>query len=444
MKLQLLNLFTHTLDALLMYLFLAKILYKKDILCRKTIYLVGLIILNFSISIVLGSAEFLPFLIITVFSTLVYSYLLNTSISKTFAYTILGTIILGIIEITTVNIIILFFNIQPSIISELNFYRVLAIIISKSLFYLVIKYLVKKFKIPAYSQIKNFKIIILILLYNMFVIFMLVSLYGNIKSSSIRDTMYIFVIGIGIALLSFIIYKTIIKSMYQNQQAIVWKLKEEEFYKKNFYIKSMEDILETIKSQRHDLNNYFSTLYGLIYMKKLDDAKKYIDKISGEINNFNVIIDTNHPIITALISIKKNKAFENNIDMNLDIEISKDMDFEFVDLSIVIGNLLDNAIEACQLILKDRERRIDFKIYVMEEILRIEVKNTKIKSIKIDNENITKRFTTKADNEFHGYGLGNVEFIVKQYNGNMEISDLGDEFMVNIDLPMNRHKHSIA
>jgi sensor histidine kinase regulating citrate/malate metabolism len=240
------------------------------------------------------------------------------------------------------------------------------------------------------------------------------------------------------------LYSTASKSIHQNQQELIWKLKEEEFYKKDFYIKSMEDILETIKSQRHDLNNYLSTLYGLIYLKKFDDAKKYINKLNTEISNLNIIIDTNHPIVTALVSIKKNKAFDNGINMNLDIELPKDIDFEFVDLSIVIGNLLDNAIEACQLIPRDKERGIEFKIHLKEEILKIKLKNTKLKLKQIENKNITGRFTTKADDENHGYGLGNIEFIVKQYNGNMEISDLGNEFIIDIDLPVNGHMHSIA
>lgn len=445
MKLQILNLFTHTLDALLIFFFLAKILYKKNIIYGKRYYyLVGLIILNLVISRIFGSGEFLTFIMIVMTSTFIYSYLLNEKLLKTLTYTIMGTITLGITEIITVGIIVLAFNTKPSIILEVGVYRILAIIISKGTFFLIIKYLLRSLKTLSYVKIKSYKTIILILIYNVFVIFTLMGLYRHIQVLSIKINLYLATTGILIGLISFTIYTLITQNIYQNQQKLVWNLKEKEFYKNDFYIKSMEDILETIKSQRHDLNNYLSTLYGLIYLKKFDDAKEYINKINGEINNLNVIIDTNHPIITALVSIKKNKTFEHGIDMNLDIELPEGIDFEFVDLSIVIGNLLDNAIEACQSIAKNKERKINFKMHITEEILRIEVKNTKLESKIIENEKFTGRYTTKGDNENHGYGLGNVEFVVKQHNGNMEISDLGDEFIINIDLPINGHKHFTA
>lgn len=444
MELKVLNLFTHTLDALLIYYFLIRLLGYKNKINYEKIYLVALIIINFFISMLFGNAEFLSYILIVTISTFVYSYLLNNEFIKILVYTIFATIVMSLIEVIASGIIVLIFNINPSMILEGNIYRIIAIIISKSIFYLIIKYLIRSFKMPVYFKSKNTKLIALIFTFNMVFWFVLVNLFKYMEVSSTRDYIYLITMSLVGLLFSFIVYVIINKGIYQNQQKKVWEVKEEEFYKNDFYIKSMEDILETIKSQRHDLNNYLSTLYGLIYLKKFDDAKRYIEEINDEINNLNVIIDTNHPIITALVSIKKNKAFDNNIEMNLDIELPKEIDFQFVDLSIVIGNLLDNAIEACQLIPEDKKRKINFKMYLKGEVLIMETKNTMIRSENIYNEYRSRKFTTKDDSESHGYGLGNIEFVVKQYNGDMQITDLEDEFIINIELPMDVHKHSFA
>lgn len=421
-----------------------KLLYKKNIVKGEKVLLLSLGIITYFICYIFHNNNFLAYILIIIISSLVYTYLLNQKYLKILNYNILGGIILCVIDTMLVTIVMIMFNIDFSTTLEFNIYTILLIVFSRSIFYLSIKYLLEKRVISAYFRIDNLKTVILILIYNLFVIFLLIESYSYMQMSAIKKYTYLGITGLGMILFSGTIYSIIKRDIYLSQQEEVWRIKEEGFYKEDFYIKSMENILETIKSQRHDLNNYLSTLYGLIYLGKFDHAKKYIEEINHELNNLNVIIDTNHPIITALVSVKKNKAFDNDIDMDLDIEFPEDMEIQFIDLSIVIGNILDNAIEACQLIPVDKERKIDFKIYVEDEMLKINAKNTKQISQNIINKDITGRFTTKANNKEHGYGLGNVEFVVKQYNGNMEILNLRDEFIINVDLPIKGQKHSQA
>ncbi|WP_353093127.1 GHKL domain-containing protein [Tissierella praeacuta] len=433
------NFFTNTIDTTLVFYFLVKILHKKDIDLKVCIlFLLKLIIFNTLINEIFGLANSLGFLSIFIVSTIVYSYLLSEKFYKALLYSILGTGLMFLIEIITVNIIALIFKITPSTILELNIYRVLAIICAKGGFYLFIKYLIQKIYIPRYMKANNMWSIILSGFFNILVVYMIFVLYKIMEIKSVAGYVFSIGMGIGVIIFSWLIFSTSKRKIYQNQQEIIWKIKEEEFHKKDFYIKSMNDILHTIRSQRHDLNNYLSTLYGLLCLEDYEDAKNYITKINDRVSNMNKIIETNHPVITALVSMKKNKAFEENIDMELEIDMPEDISIDFVDLSIIIGNLLDNAIEACTLMDKDLERKIKLSISVKEKHLILEVTNTKSQKIKLETENITGRFTTKVDQENHGFGLGNIEFIVKQYNGIMNIEDLGQEFKVNIALPIGK------
>lgn len=433
------NFCTNGMDTFLIFYFLIKLLDKNHINKRKSmLLLLILIIFDALINSIFGRGNFQGFIAIFIVSNIVYSYLIEERFFKTLIYSLLASVLMGIIEIIVISIIILICRIKPSEILEDNIYRILAAIGSKTSLYLVIKYFINKLKIPRYFNIKDKKIIIVIGFFNIAIIFMTISIYKFIEVETMLESFYLIGIALSAVLLNLIIYKTIKKMMYQGQQEIVWRIKEEEFHKKDFYIKSMNDILETIRSQRHDLGNYLSTLYGLIQLKDFEDAEAYITKINQRVSNMNIIIETGHPVITALISMKKNKAFDDGIDMTFDIDLPEELPFDFVDLSIIIGNLLDNAIEACLLIEKGFERKVKLSMIVKDNCLRIESSNIKSQSIKIEIKKITERFTTKADQQNHGFGLGNVEFIVKQYKGTMNVEDLGTEFRVNIDLPMDK------
>lgn len=431
------NIFTNSLDTLLVFYFLIKIFHKKNISRKYAImFLLQLIIFNTLINHIFGLGDVGGFTAIFIVSTIVYSYVLGEKFLRALIYSILGTLIMFIFELIAVNLVVLVFQIKPSVILELNIYRILAIISAKGGFYLFIKYLMRKIKVPVYMKGNNSKTIILIGIFNISVVYMTLTLYKNIEIESSIGYVYFIGMGIGAILFSWIIYSTSIKMINQYQQEIIWKIKEEEFHKKDFYIKSMKDILQTIRSQRHDLNNYLSTLYGLICLEDFENAKNYITKINDRVSNMNTIIETNHPVITALVSMKKNKAFEDNIDMRLYIDMPEEIPFDFIDLSIIIGNLLDNAIEACLLVDEKSERKIELSIGIDEGHLIIQTSNTKSKKINLETKDITRRFTTKIDKENHGFGLGNIEFIVNQYSGAMNIEDLGKEFRVKITLPM--------
>lgn len=431
------DLLTNTLDTILIFYFLIKLFGKNYINKKRYIpLLLILIIFNSLSNSIFGRGSFQGFMAIFIVSNIVYSFLIEENFFRTVIYSILATVLMGIVEIIVISIIIVIFRIKPSMIIENNIYRVLAIILAKFSLYLVIKYVINKFKIPIYFKIKNKKLVILIGSFNIAIIFMTIFIYKFIEVESTAGMLYLIAIAFSAILLNLIIYSTIKKIIYQDQQEIVWKIKEEEFHKKDFYIKSMNDILETIRSQRHDLGNYLSTLYGLIQLNDFEDAKSYITKINHRVSNMNNIIETGHPVITALISMKKSKAFDNEIDMIFDLDLPKDLPFDFVDLSIIIGNLLDNAIEACLLIEKEFERKVELSMFIEDNFLRIQSNNSKCKSIKVDTKEIMNKFTTKVDKRNHGFGLGNIEFVVRQYKGTMRIEDLGTEFKLNIYLPM--------
>lgn len=435
MNSQIINYASYSLDVLLIYRFLSRI-FKININKKHIIYLIGLMFINVSIRNLLGVNNFQTYIAINLVSAIIYYHLINKGLLNVTVYTILAYLFFGLLELISVNIVILTFRIGPKLISELNIYRVLTIIISKVSFYYITSKFAHKIKLPKYTNIKRKKIIFSLLLFNVFNIFMIYSLYKYAEESSTVDLINLTTLVLSAIFLSIYIYKFLKEVINQDQQQLVQKAREEALSKTDFYIENMREILKTINSQRHDLNNYLGTLYGLIYLEKYERAKEYIEKINDEIRDFNTIIDTNNPVLTALLNIKKNKSYKNGIQMNIDINLPESLDFDNIDLSVVVGNLLDNAIEACEKIDERLNKYINVDIFLEEDVLYIQIDNSKSVSNNLNVNDIMGRFTTKKNKEHHGFGLGNVEFVVNKYDGEIEIKDLGKQFLVNIEIPI--------
>ena len=437
-KMILMNLTTNIIDTLLIFYFIKKSVYKTiNNKAFSTLILIILITLNTLINLNFGLGNMIGFLSIFIISNTVYSFVLDINFLKTLIFALTGTILMFIVEVIVIQSIIILFNILPSDIYELNIYRITAIICAKTMFFLIIKYGIEKIKMPRNFKLKESIPSFVVAFFNIIIIYMTFTLYKYLDVSSTSGYLYLFGMSLGAILFSWVIYSITQKLILQSQQEIIWKMKEEEFQKRDFYIKNMQDTLQTIKAQRHDLNNYISTLYGLIYMERIQEAQQYITKLNDRISYINDIVETNHPIITSLLNIKKYKANQEKINMITNINLPNDLPIDFVDLSIVLGNLFDNAIEACSLI-KEGEKVIELSMYIKDNYLIIKIVNSKCDSIKSEVSKLSTGYTSKKDKENHGIGLNNVKNVVDHYNGLMDLEDDGNMFKVNIALSIEK------
>ena len=94
-------------------------------------------------------------------------------------------------------------------------------------------------------------------------------------------------------------------------------------------------------------------------------------------------------------------------------------------IGILLGNLLDNAIEACE---KTKESFIDLKIKYVKNTIFISISNSK------NSEKVNIESTSKEDKENHGYGIYNIRNIVRQYGGFIEFHDRGNVFEISLSL----------
>ena len=132
-------------------------------------------------------------------------------------------------------------------------------------------------------------------------------------------------------------------------------------------------------------------------------------------------------VINTIINNKISQAENLEMKTDVNIKVSKSVSLDYKDAGILLGNILDNAIEACEKMSKE-DRWIKIDMFHQKSTLFIKVCNSKTKEL----VNINK--SSKHDVHNHGIGVSSIETIVKKYDGYVEFKDKGDEFEVDVSL----------
>lgn len=222
-------------------------------------------------------------------------------------------------------------------------------------------------------------------------------------------------------ILSFNIIKKVLRAMEE----------EYESKKNKMILEKMEGLLLNIRRQRHDFNHHLQVMYGLLHIGKYDNAKNYINNLCSKIHSSNQLIKTENFEIGALLYGKLGLAESQNICFNLEIPNSlKSCPVITEDLVSILGNLIDNAIEAAG---KDNGQII-LRIFSNIDYFKIDIQNTgKVIEKEIAEKIFEKNFSTK---ESEGIGLYIVKTIVDKYAGIIKFESKEEKTSFHITIPV--------
>lgn len=195
--------------------------------------------------------------------------------------------------------------------------------------------------------------------------------------------------------------------------------------------KEMEErqiIMNDVRRTKHDIKNQLLYLNELV-KKDPQKAESYLEKLmNSNLNKENGISNSGNLIIDSLINHKFMIAAEKGIETKFQIKIPPELPYEAADLCIVVGNLLDNAIEAVQRV--GISKWIDVSIQYRQQKLLITIKNVYCGKILQDRDG--NYISQKNDSLNHGWGLKSVYKCVEKYNGTIEIHYEENVFRVDI------------
>lgn len=180
---------------------------------------------------------------------------------------------------------------------------------------------------------------------------------------------------------------------------------------------SIEALSAAYAQQRkltHDFRAHLSTLDGMLMQQSRDinTIQTYIHSLQSKQTERILLVNTHHAALDALLNQKALVAKNRKIDIQFSVNDLSPIKINMVDLTVIISNTLDNAIEACEK-LPETDRQIYVQALLEEDELFYAVRNKSLPVNMITNQ---LPASTKENPSFHGYGLQNVHTTLEKYH----------------------------
>lgn len=231
------------------------------------------------------------------------------------------------------------------------------------------------------------------------------------------------VLILGINFLVFFFYEKISDRLEYKKQQI-------ELYKN--HIKERKTASINIRNINHDINNHLICIKEYVERENWDYANKYIDELIRDEKSFgNVkVIHSGNIVVDALLNYKISIMEKLGIEMNSHIEIPEELSFSDADISVIIGNCIDNAIESVSKLKDEKAKNVRIEIVCRKNNLIFQISNPYSETIRQDKQG--NFITTKKDAKKHGIGLNSVKCIADKYNGLVTINSENNTFCVKV------------
>lgn len=254
------------------------------------------------------------------------------------------------------------------------------------------------------------------------------STVGNIQAQAIF-------IALSFAFCNVAIYFLIFQMQKYQQNKYELKLLQDKIQFEEVRHKDINSIWSNINKIQHDTKQHLTIIYGYLEGDQLNECKEYVQELIPKIENIGKLIKSQNSALDYLINSKLTPLKDTEIVVSG--AIGDLTDIKESDLVCLIGNILDNAVEALQGINDKANKRIEL-LFMKQNSNRIIIcKNTIEKSVLENNRELK---TTKLLKEGHGFGTKIISKIVSEYNGMVDYFEEFDMFGVQIILPEKTEK----
>ncbi|MFR8337532.1 MAG: sensor histidine kinase [Eisenbergiella massiliensis] len=248
---------------------------------------------------------------------------------------------------------------------------------------------------------------------------MLISFNLNNRFLLVCESMGILLINIVV----FYLYNMLMEVHHQLREKEMMELKVK------VYSGQLETITQTqkkIRRLRHDMVHHIMQLYSMASLNKNAEMLEYLDKMEQAMINPKEHVSSGNKDIDGILNFMLEKAVSILKKVDVQVKIPEDLHTCSFELAVILGNIIDNAIEAAR---QTEDKWLSLQITADKGILFIRVSNSYCGCIKTSGD---KLLTSKEDKENHGLGLDSVKDMIKKYNGDMKRTCDKNIFTVDI------------
>lgn len=316
--------------------------------------------------------------------------------------------------------------------TSITWWMEIAYAISFSVYFLVYLMLLKKNEVYLNHIGCRYKVAILVQgsIFQMFYNFVFAVFDENHEMYG-WDAYGVFLVSIvGAVYAIFLTLSLAIKNVLSNRQNR--ELQSFMYMQKEQYDYQLHQSVE-IRRFKHDLTNHIGVLRELMNQKKLEEAREYIDTIWNVQNEFELKIHTGDSFLDVIMNYYLYIVTKENIKFTVSGKVTTISYIEMFDITTLMGNVLQNAIEASKktIVPKIRVEFIEHKTEIF-----ISVSNSIVEKVNTNNNYLK---TSKEDKVNHGFGLKNIIATVKKYHGEYYMDSFVENgepiFKISIAIP---------
>ena len=179
----------------------------------------------------------------------------------------------------------------------------------------------------------------------------------------------------------------------------------------NNQIKYLDEMVvkqQALRRFKHDLSNQFLVLNDYLNRKDVDGAQAYLGSLTQDFETMIPLVDTGNVALDTILTAKKTLAESKGIVFDMKVQVPVALAVAPMDVAAILGNALDNAIEACERI-REGARWIELSLVQQESALLCKIVNS------APQGTLTLQ-TTKDDAINHGFGLESIKATLAKYD----------------------------
>lgn len=212
-----------------------------------------------------------------------------------------------------------------------------------------------------------------------------------------------------------ILYDRVVANMVNSTRNIL-SIQQIKYYEQQLEI--MQTSIKANHSLLHDLKSHLIALKSCLKEGEIEEALAYIERmLEFNTTGQTELAKTGNKIIDSIINFKLQEAIDKKIDVTAKIKIPEALEMDSFDATVIIGNILDNAIEAASK--AEHERKLNVLLIYDRRRIVFEVDNTYSGCINMEQGALR---TNKENWLNHGIGLQNVGLVAEKYNGTVDIN----------------------
>lgn len=198
------------------------------------------------------------------------------------------------------------------------------------------------------------------------------------------------------------------------------------------HCEEVENMYRQTRGWRHDLKTHIQTMKAHLALKEYDELDAYLNELDEDLSKVDKIVKTGNVMMDALLNSKLSLAVSKGIQVEAKAMVPRELPVSEVDLGIIIGNMMDNAMEACLKITEEEKRFLRVYIDILKGQLYIYVMN----SVEGQPKKTGLLYLTTKNSRDHGFGLQRMDRVVEKYHGYLDRQSEEGVFATEVLLPL--------